>query len=399
MIWLKSKKRLVKITKVILAILLVWPNFAFAAEPSNPSGLPDIVASQSVDSSNNTVGTEVTSPAGQKFYGGIGGNEAILNYEPGYLHGFVQYNIGNCKDKIGLPAMLCFVLEYPGMQPTSIQTLWSRTYRDGVADLEISILLYPDNLIVGDVYGFNTPGFEYSYFGKNLRLTPDNSYSNSFWNLPGYKFNPQAQAYWDSSSADKNKVMNQTIERLKSNTKPLRNNIFDAYVTWKKKPFDGICGDFSASCSEINQYPEGRVWYTPGYPTSVYSWGMLVINPAVTYRRKATMIVDQGNAQISTQLSPYDDASSLGIVVRNGDVYIQNTGSKKMTIKANIFVPNGKIRLWGSNIELIGSFVAKDFEIANPSTSTNISFIYDSRGESAYPPGFRDLQIPSLLAK
>ncbi len=386
------KKQSLKFRAILLIIsinlIMIFPFYVLAVESTNPSGLPDIIASQSV-SPSHVVGTEVTSPSGQKFYGGLGGSEAILNYTPGYLHGFERANIDNCRDKVGLPQLLCFTLEYSSadrtIQPTSIKTMSSRTYRDGVANLETSVLLYPENLIVGDVYGFNDPSFAHSYFGKNLRLDPNRSANNSFWNLPGYNFNPRAQAYWSSGN---NTIMNSTIDRLMKNTKDLPINPMTGI-------FDGICGILT-TCPERNQSPEGRVWSSvSAVQVGITSFSQL------NYGQKSTIIVGDGVTQgdliIDASILPGDQNASIGFIVRKGNVRIINETAKKRTIKASIFSPGGTIIISGGNIDLIGSFVAGDFSF--DSSASNISFIHDTRGESVYPPGFRELQIPSMLAK
>jgi hypothetical protein len=61
-----------------------------------------------------------------------------------------------------------------------------------------------------------------------------------------------------------------------------------------------------------------------------------------------------------------------------------------------MFVPNGYIKISGNDIWLTGSFVATNF-IVDPK-STNIRFVEDTRGESKWPPGFREMHSISTAS-
>lgn len=381
----------------IVAFLIIWsffPGFVFAAEPVNPSGLPDVIVSQSIILGSNAVGTEITAPSGKKFYGGLGGSEAVLNYEPGYLHGFDQasFNPAITPNCVSLPQLpQCFILKFPSVQPTSVKLLTSRTYRSGIPQLEKAAILYPDNLITGDVYGFNNPNFDYSYFGKNLLLTPGSSGANAFWKLPSYNFNSKAQAYWSAFDRNRNQQASDAIAALKSKA---------AKLTSLPLPFfNGVCGPgYSASCPTTgpnpNQYPEGRVWvYTPPSGSDT-----VLAGSTLSYWNRGTIIITDGDLVIRSDInySSGSTGSSLGFIVEKGNVRFESSNEKKIT--ASFFVPNGNIEILKSNIQFVGSFVANDFLTAVGGVF-NVSFIYDQRGEAVWPPGFRELQIPSLLAK
>lgn len=263
----------------------------------------------------------------------------------------------------------------------NIRMLNSRTYINGFLKNTLAVIAPRGVNVFGE--SFSASG-NFNYWGRHLRTTRGGGSSNAFWELRNYQFNPSAQAYWNSTATDKNETMNKTIERLKTNAKAV-GSVFSNNI-WVQKPFYGICGN-SDNCSETNQYPEGRVWLESG--------GASISGDLLRYKYKATLIVEPGDLAVSTNVVKNDAQSSLGFIVRDGKVTITNSSSNKMTIEASIFAPKGTITISGNNIDLIGSFVAKDFSVPG----SNINFIQDTRGETAFPPGFRELQIPSLLAK
>lgn len=262
-----------------------------------------------------------------------------------------------------------------GNFPGSLKLLNSRTSVNGSIKATTAVLREVGVNVFGDS---NNALGSYNYWGKHLRATSDNSDSNAFWQQKSYQFNPSAQAYWNSGN---NATMIETIARLLQNAKPLSNGSTNSLTGI----FNGICYPVAANtCTEANQYSDGRVWY---------SNGSVSVSGGVTYSNKATIIVKNGDLAISGNLSA-DQNSSIGFIVQNGSVNITNsTGSKK--INASFFVPKGSINIPDSNIDLTGSFVANDFNVHG----SNINFIQDTRGESAWPPGFRDLQPLTSISK
>lgn len=336
---------------------------------------------------NMSVGqTTITLPGNQQSYGGLGGNQTIVNFQDDYQFSFKQSEMQLCSVRSIETIFTCFVLGSPA---ASLSAMKSKTFRDGAADLEIATLLYPENSINGDVHGAANllPGF--SQFGKHLYTTPGfNSSSSAFYKMFDYQFNKKAQAYWPNGG--NNKAMVDTVNRLKSNTKTLNapNNIVGPGNYWLRSDFNGICG-LGASCDDYYQYPNGRVWHS----APIGGWGLLS-NSSVVYRDKSTIIIEKGGSnkidvQINNSFKKQNAESSIGFIVTGGDVLIQNTGNSKITIEASIFVPNGSIKISGSNIDLIGAFVAKDFVVSG---SSNVNFIQDTRDESVWPPGFREFK-------
>ncbi|MEI6144499.1 MAG: hypothetical protein WCP91_02790 [Candidatus Berkelbacteria bacterium] len=285
--------------------------------------------------------------------------------------------------------------------PSSMQVFNSRTYANSFLKSATAVIEYPSINVIGD--SFNSSG-NFAYWGQHLHQTADSTDgSNALWKQTSYQFNSAAQAFWKNSDSNKNTAMTDTINRLMQNAKALSAGATNLITV----SFNGICYPLpfsNNSCTEANQYSDGRVWY---------SNGQLTLTGGVTYSSKATIIVKTGDLIIdgSVQAPVSNPNSGLGFIVQGGNVVIQNKTSphKKIYINASIFAPNGSIQikdpadtnpahsLWGSDIDLTGSFVAQGFSV--PSVAGNINFIQDSRNESTWPPGFRDLQPLSSISK
>lgn len=264
-----------------------------------------------------------------------------------------------------------------GNFPGSLKLLNSHTYINGTPKITTAVLRQVGVNVFGDS---NNASGNYNYWGQHLRQTTDSSDSNALWQQKAYSFNPKAQAVWDNSQL-KNQTLTDTVARLLQNAKPLSNSPTNLITT----AFDGVCGSPTASgCgTETAQYPDGRVWYSDG---------PLTIKGGVTYSKKSTIIIKNGNLTINGSLTPKDSANDgIGFIVENGNVTIQNANGK--SVQAAIFAPKGTITnnfiVASNNVSLTGSFVASGFDTGSYS---NISFIQDTRSESTWPPGFRDLQ-------
>jgi len=250
---------------------------------------------------------------------------------------------------------------------------------------------YFSNYIQGDVSGLTDVLPNFSQLDKHLYHSSGtiNSYSTAYYKISNYEFNPNAQAYWDSSDENRNQKMLETVARLKQNSKKLPHG-----VNVLAGIFDGICG-YQSECSESLQYSDGRVWNTASR--------VLVTANQLKYKNKSTIIIDGNNSRkdliIDTSILPVsanDQNSSIGFIVMNGDVIIRNFGSQK-NINISVFAPKGDIIIQGNKIELTGSFVANDF--TSTIGSNGIRFIQDTKLESSWPPGFRDLQPLSVQSK
>ncbi len=270
---------------------------------------------------------------------------------------------------------------------TSMKIYNSKTWANSMLKSATAVFRYPDRQIIGD--SFNSDG-NFAFWGRHLRQTPDNSDSNAQWQLQGYSFNPTAQAYWDTNDPSKNSTMTATISRLLQNSKTLSTGALPS-------DFDGVCQNPAATittCPEINQYPDGRIWdFNSSINTTAVTVGV-----TFKYQKKSSIIVKEGNLLIKKAMTAANDSSSIGFIVQEGDVTITNTSSSLIKIKTSIFAPNGTITInaGSGGIELTGSFVAKNFVYND---TGGISFWEDSRGESVWPPGFRDLQPLTTKSK
>ncbi|MCX6810196.1 MAG: hypothetical protein NTY30_00445 [Candidatus Berkelbacteria bacterium] len=221
-------------------------------------------------------------------------------------------------------------------------------------------------------------GNTYNYWGQHLSQNSGPVNSNALWQQQNYSFNKDTQAYWNSG---KNQAMSDAIARLMQNATKLQTAAISS-------SFDGVCWNLADKCSQLDQYPDGRVWYWNG-PVS--------IGGGINYSKKATIVVNNGDLTINGNLLSTDQISSLGFIVESGNAIIQNETNphKKISINASFFVPKGTIQIIGNDIDLTGSFVADDFNVSG----SDINFIQDTRGESAWPPGFRDLQSLASISK
>ena len=364
--------------QLIFFIFVFLPAVALA---DFSDGLPNILNGQ----------TTLKAASGDEFYGGLGGNQAIFNWQRDYQFSFVIDRLNACSAATDIKGLVpCLVLGTP-TAGNSVSLMSSITYRDGLPDLETVALIYPKNTIAGDIFGQNDVLPNFSKFGKHLQQSgSDNDNvlngSSAYYKMDKYTFNPKAQAYWKTDDANKNVEMTKTIERLLVNSKSLPSII--------TSPFDGVCGTgagiSAADCLiEQNQYPNGRVWK---------SNSSININSDFKYRKLSTIIIGDGinRADLTIDGSIFDDSSgastsAVGFIVRNGNVNISNASGSAKKINANFFVPNGNLSVAGNNIAFTGSFVAKEFEVTQPSAS-NINFGSDTRTSTVWPPGFREFK-------
>jgi len=301
--------------------------------------------------------------------------------------------LADCVLNSGTTLANCF---YFDDSSANAKLLNSKTYVNNKLKSAVAILRYGGVNVYGDSSSADS---DFLYWGRHLRQSDNLSESNALWESSNYSFNPSAQSYWDINDPNKNIVMSETIERLKKDSKsPVSDvSIFGGRKQYQliMRPLDGVCG-FPSDCSDTATHPEGVVWYTEDYSSSGYSLAISSGLDSLYYRNKGTILVDKGGLFIGTSvdiLSSYSNSqnSALGFIVTNGDVNIQNYTGEMMTVRASIFAPNGKITIQGNQrINLIGSFVAKDFVVQSP----NVNFIQDTRGETSWPPGFRELELP-----
>lgn len=329
---------------------------------------------------------EITQPGELKrSYGEPESTITIRNTAPGTMPD-MQF-LADCAINSAATLSNCFYF----VTNSSTKLLNSKTYVNSRMQSAVAIMRYAGINVAGDSYSASG---NFNFWGRHLRQTVDGTDSNAFWQARGYSFNPSAQSYWNAGDPNKNAEMTATINRLSRSSKSPVPSIFSNgpdYI-WIPRPFNGVCGQLQ-SCSEESLYPEGRIW-RPENNKNLLIQGSSLYPSNVKYIDKATIILPERDLVISTSVEPKygENEAALGFIVQNGNVTINNKTAETLNVRASIFVPNGTITLIGNKINLIGSFVAKDFRV----NSIIASFIQDTRGESSWPPGFRELKLPEV---
>lgn len=373
---------------ISISTLLVFAGLFFACkayaldiENERPTPMRGVPSAQWVDISDPDAGTRYS-------YGDPEYTITIRNTAPETLPN-MQF-LADCAMNSGATIANCYYFT----SPTSAKLLNSKVYVNNKMKSVVALLRYQGVNVFGD--SFSGSG-NYNYWGRNLRQSADGSDSNALWQKTDYDFNPAAQAYWNSGN---NAVMAETIERLKQSSKsPVSDvSIFGGSSAFQllTRPLDGICG-YPTSCSDLATHPEGVLWYTDRYTNSGYSLQITRTLGDLYYQNKGTFLIDKGSLLINTPTDrllshPDSQKAALGFIVTGGDVVITNNTTGVMTVRTSIFAPNGNIIVRGGSVNLIGSFVAKDFQV----TATSVNFIQDTRGEDSWPPGFRELKLPTV---
>ena len=368
-----------KLQKFFFSILFVSVSFFVVAkaraldiENERPTPLRGVPSAEWIDISNPDAGPRYS-------YGDPEYTITIRNTAPETLPD-MQF-LADCAMNSGATIANCYYFSLPA----SAKLLNSKAYVNNKMKSVVALLKYEGANVFGDSYSASG---NFNYWGRHLRQATDNSDSNALWESGNYSFNPNAQSYWDTGDPNKNSEMTETITRMSKDTKsPVAALVFNngTQYSWNARPFYGVCGQI-ANCSDKSLYPEGRIWR----PET--NKDLLIQSPAVEYSGRGTILLPNRNLTIETSINPRysENDAALGFIVQNGNVIIRNNTSNTMTVRASIFVPNGTITLIGNRINLIGSFVAKDFVIE----SNIANFIQDARGETSWPPGFRELKLP-----
>lgn len=366
--------KIIKISVLIAVIsFTLWP-LTSSAETYE---LPEVMVGQ----------TQVSFPneGNLTYFGGMTGNEAIFNYDSSVLLGFNSARLTNsasqvpagCYDLDFLVApSQCFILS-PGS--TSIQAMVSRTSVDNNTKLETAAILYPTNLVIGDVSTDGSYLDNFAFYGRNLNQSSRSSTSGDFatWELANYTFNPQAQASY--SEREKayfdNKINNLVGEGKVVAEGVVKNN----HNIWYLQSSSGLTG----GNLEANIYPEGKIWgIDPGND------GAVTLRGDYRYQGTGTLVID-GSLTIfgNTSILPAGASDSLGIIVR-GDVTIWGN----VKLNAAVFA-TGTINISGNIVDAQGSYVAGGFDI--PSSRRYVRFRYDYKLDDNWPPGFRFFSMPT----
>lgn len=339
---------------------------------------------------------EVTQSVGEndiKYYGATSGNETVYNDSTsGEPLGFMwdnEYNnepnrgLINCVNGIFLlkSSESCFH-EDPSTSLFEIMT--GKTYYNGAPGVEVAALFYyPDTYISGDANLGGMNQIDFNYFGRHLTYgTTGVADKEEGWSLSGGNIvNPNAQATLSGEEYDKYIAK---ISIIKNEAKELY-SIDSGSWFMQGAGLDSIVTNPSEN--EIDKYPEGKVWYYKGD---------LSLNNIINYTGKGTIIVE-GKLIINngTKINKSNLGDNrLGFIVLGEDSNkVSVSVGSECNINASIF-SFSNIIMNGSNTEMRGSFVAKEFKGLAETGIINLHFYYDYDLDTAWPPGFRYLNMP-----
>lgn len=369
---MKSVKSII----IILFVTALHPSFISYCVAASYQ-LPNVLVSS---------GTKVETN-GFVYYGNGVGQEAIINYDInkdllGYMSGLLLNSPSSpvnpgCYG--GFNTSRCYQLT----NTTSIKLLTSRTTLNGNNNIvsEVAAILYPDQAVIGDVYGIDTGNF--ALYGRNLKEN-SSAVSGETWKTEGYTLNPQAQA---SYTADQKTYFDTHYNQLFGEATKVDN--IDS-INWGLQNEGMVRTGGSIS----SQYPEGAVWKNAD---SLSPKVNLTLNNSHPFLGKGTIIIN-GNLTVSNgvniQKASGSDLNTLGLIVL-GNVTLEGNND----IQAAIF-STGNIKI-GNNVNMTGSFVAQNFCSAaggscpSLNNSYGIRISYDYRLEDNWPPGFRYFNMPS----
>lgn len=242
-----------------------------------------------------------------------------------------------------------------------------------------SVLVYPPKQIVGDVYSpkdtFNKGDSGFTFMEGNHLYAATHPDSNAAWQVAGYQIDPKSLLSWDRLNFAANVAMKQNINRLINFAHVLSSGSTMVFQLTSSG------GDIKLSASNTLDNPEGEIWYYPGD---------LTITTDVTFSGKGTLIVG-GNLTIGASAKINSTNAQLGIIVLGDTGFtIDNTGSRKINIRAAVFSPNTvDIK---APIEFSGSIVADKINI----TSSTAIIKYDKQLTTSPPPGINYFISPDV---
>lgn len=361
---------------VLLVAMLFPPLLSFA----RVGDLPEIMVGQ----------TTVTDDVSRTFYGGMSGNEVVLNYVPTdsadtatRYFGFTHAPLETCSEHFLPLPLLCY---NANKTTDAVKVMNSETTISGIKFLEVSTLLYASATVSGDVYG-NLSNF--AFWGRNLQ------YSNAIGSDPTWRTGSYVIA--DSQSKWKGADFAKFLEKAKT-----------LYREGVRLPVSSFAGtgywylqnksnSLATPFNDAKAFPEGKAWSVDG-PLSIdgdikYSGiGTLIVRGSLTVREGVQILPD-----------PTVPNSHLGIIVL-GDTADSTicTFLRKVNINASVFcqqqmevypyAPNGST--------FVGAFVASKIYSSNPLGNSfvgdnNMRFTYTPLTADETPPGFRYLNLPT----
>jgi hypothetical protein len=256
-------------------------------------------------------------------YGGMTGNEAILNYNKETVVGFDN----NTTAATGLAKCLyndlklipvCFTLSVTP-KTNAVKSMKSRTKVNGVEILEVSTLLYNSKLIVGDVFSGTTDISNFAFWGRNLAQSNNEvGITDAQLKISGYAINNDAQSAWlDNTGAETTSIetFKTKVGSLASNGTLIPKEILAALATdngvvnlYLQGTGDAIAKDIFQGDAGIS--PDGKVWVVDGDL-------QIGDNKTVKYYGLGTIVI-KGNLVIGNgaQILPNNENSDyLGLMV------------------------------------------------------------------------------------
>lgn len=361
-----------KVSAFLIAATILFSGKVFAYE----SKLPEVLVGQTSVTQNPAGNTDI-------IYGGFTGNEVGFNwvsldkYNIGFNPDLLMASRNGCA-KDGLPnPITCFGIAPSG---SGLSTLISKSYIGDPAKpvMEMGAILLSQKIINGDAFSATDYLKDFAFWGRSLAESSSGTVADSAnWKVPGYVLNPQAQATWGSEQFSQ---LQGKVATMAGEGQGIDPAVVRSCTPWNlQAESNAIC----AGTNSTSLYPEGKVWV-------VDNASGLTLDSTFKYQGIGTIIVKSGDLTINNavidSVLPNDDASKLGFIVLNGRAVI--TGASK--VRASILVMNNEFNISsGSNLEMVGSFVAKTFSI--PPANGNVRFFYDYGLSKNWPPGFRQL--------
>lgn len=313
----------IKRLKFIFRICLLCIGLVSSRAYAESSKLPVIMHGQTIYAEYDGLG-----PGQSKFvYGGMTGNEAILNYNPDYKIGFNRNALttGNCYNQNLNPALSpvyglnCF--DFPGsIHQDAVNLMTSWTYvLDAQGDLkrklETAALSYSSRTISGDAYSGAVGNFlnNFKFWGRNLAQSRGNvNNTQATWQFGNYIQNPEAQSTWNSSETEEYREKIDTLARNATVISP--STLLTSNSQWSLQSSGQSPGRFepdnNGAGSDKSKYPEGKVWLVNDD---------LAFTNNITYYGVGTIIV-RGNVYVDSgvKITPDNELTDrLGIIVLN----------------------------------------------------------------------------------
>ncbi len=339
----------------------------------NANDLPEVVVGQ-------TTLTYLHTPIGLpsyslEYYGGVGGNEAIINYSTAD-----EVRLGFDSDALKDTGCFtdsskeCFTLTPPD---TMFSVIHGRSYVGNAPVSDSAALVYPPKVIIGDTYNIDSNIFY--YFGRNLQQssTP-NSCSDSecaSWVVSESEIVDGVQSYYNHDPGFLANLTDNLSGEAEVITSP--NNSLRDGQHWHLTAKD--VGDFNTKNSR--NYPDGKAWKVEG--------DLEIDNPFSRLNHKysgiGTIFVG-GDLTIKEDILPKSQNQDfLGFIV-SGDVKIQDGADVNAAIICEgILATSGP-----SRVQLTGSFIAQGFDFGTVGSIIQ----YRSQLENHWPPGFRYINMP-----